>query len=665
MTSRTIAFSLVGLAGLCQLLIASGSLTGVLERVVDVVRGGDSGVRTSKALRGMKQKLQHAQEDLYDEIYSNYGEYTHLLFNRTEIMADLVITSATGTNRSSISIHRLKRRIKRKIMEGLGSGRDAMPFVWVTSGNSVAAGHGNLLHQSYTGVLERAITPAFAAVGLALETRLRAYSGIWSAPEVALCMESYFGTNVDILGWDFALTDNRDTWRYRVFANRAGLMPSMPTIVMLSGPAQLQIGFELEQHGQAVLGMVDHNPLRRRIPDSLEHPNPAELPPAVQYFLCKGSEITPPCNNYKYNGTPCEEVGKIRGRANWHPGWRDAMLRGYVYSLFLAEVLDQTLDELIGEVGMAKENSLLARFIREESTDSSAFLRSFPLYDEAGIANFGEDLYPILLRGNALCHSMRQPSQARCEGLVDGIEGISAKTLGKCENRDHYTFETLPDTVRRALLPTLHDSLNPHNNSFSIGDSVEADWEMRGKYYEGEVIASTSGEVTVKYFDDESVETLDVRFVRLSQQITLDSTLTTGGESLVPRIKAPWMVASDNDWRHSCNVTVAHDFADSFVVRYSDGWMGDIYPNERLKKAYDNEMERRGLVIMCERAYTHMPGMAVLVSSAAYGLFVHVLFDWRTDIDIITFVYCLFWDILDSSNPLGLIKLVVPRLPSS
>ena len=68
---------------------------------------------------------------------------------------------------------------------------------------------------------------------------------------------------------------------------------------------------------------------------------------------------------------------------------------------------------------------------------------------------------------------------------------------------------------------------------------------------------------------------------------------------------------------------------------------------------------------MCERAYTHMPGMAVLVSSAAYGLFVHVLFDWRTDIDIITFVYFLFWDILDSSNPLGLIKLVVPRLPSS
>lgn len=278
------------------------------------------------------------------------------------------------------------------------------------------------------------------------------------------------------------------------------------------------------------------------------------------------------------------------------------MLRGYVYSLFLAEVLDQTLDELIGEVGMTKENSLLARFIRDESTDSSAFLRSFSLYDEAGIANFGEDLYPILLRGNALCHSMRQPSQARCEGLVDGIEGISAKTLGKCENRDHYTFETLPDTVRRALLPTLHDSLNPHNNSFSIGDSVEADWEMRGKYYKGEVIASTSGKVTVKYFDDESVETLDVRFVRLSQQITLDSTLITGGESLVPHIKAPWMVASDNDWRHSCNVTVAHDFADSFVVRYSDGWMGDIYPNERLKKAYDNEMERRGLVIMCERA---------------------------------------------------------------
>ena len=255
--------------------------------------------RADNTLYGMQKRLSIARNDLYKEIRDNYGNYTDLLFNESEIINDLVITSSLpmATNRSeAISLERLKRRIKRKILEGQ-KGTTNNKYVWVTSGNSIAAGHGNLLHQSYSGVLERSMKAPFAAVGLDFEVRLRAYSGVRSAPEIALCMESYFGMDVDVLTWDFGQTDGRDLWRYRIFAQRAGLMPSMPTLLLLSGPKQQQIAFDLEPHGQSVLGVDDLGILKRRIPDSSDHPNPSELPPAVQYFLCKGSENTPPCND--------------------------------------------------------------------------------------------------------------------------------------------------------------------------------------------------------------------------------------------------------------------------------------------------------------------------------------------------------------------------------
>ena len=221
------------------------------------------------------------------------------------------------------------------------------------------------------------------------------------------------------------------------------------------------------------------------------------------------------------------------------------MLRGYVYSILLVEILQQTLEELIEEITMADLNDLLERYLADDTSDSLSFMRSYPQSDEAGIENVGDDLYSLLLRGNALCHSMRQSSQARCNGLVDGVVGENEHTLGKCRNVDHYTFEALPSTINV-------------NNKTTAGDAVSL------------------------------------------------------GES--SSLKQPWMVASDNHMRHNCNVTVAHDFADSFIVRETDGWMGDLYPNDRLKREFDRETERRGFVILCERTY---PFTKIPVSSCA------------------------------------------------
>ena len=68
-------------------------------------------------------------------------------------------------------------------------------FVWVTSGHSAAASHGNLHNESYTAFLEHVAKPVFEAIGIAFEGRNYAMGGMKSAPLLALCNEAIYGTD--------------------------------------------------------------------------------------------------------------------------------------------------------------------------------------------------------------------------------------------------------------------------------------------------------------------------------------------------------------------------------------------------------------------------------------------------------------------------------------
>jgi hypothetical protein len=56
---------------------------------------------------------------------------------------------------------------------------------------------------SYTAVLERAVKDAFEAVGLQFIGRNYAMGSSNAAPEIALCIDEIFGTDIDVLVWDF------------------------------------------------------------------------------------------------------------------------------------------------------------------------------------------------------------------------------------------------------------------------------------------------------------------------------------------------------------------------------------------------------------------------------------------------------------------------------
>ena len=53
----------------------------------------------------------------------------------------------------------------------------------------------------------------FHSVGLDLVARPFGISGATSAPEIAGCAKEIFGTDVDLITWDFAMTDGRWHWR--------------------------------------------------------------------------------------------------------------------------------------------------------------------------------------------------------------------------------------------------------------------------------------------------------------------------------------------------------------------------------------------------------------------------------------------------------------------
>jgi hypothetical protein len=80
-----------------------------------------------------------------------------------------------------------------------------VPFVWATGGHSASAGHGNLWSQSYTAAMERGAKPLFAAAGLDFVGRNYAMGGTASAPEQAFCVDAVYGTDIDVLSWDFGM----------------------------------------------------------------------------------------------------------------------------------------------------------------------------------------------------------------------------------------------------------------------------------------------------------------------------------------------------------------------------------------------------------------------------------------------------------------------------
>uniref|UniRef100_A0A7R9W4L7 Uncharacterized protein n=1 Tax=Pseudictyota dubia TaxID=2749911 RepID=A0A7R9W4L7_9STRA len=530
------------------------SLPSAVSTVTDWFKGGDKGEgvgrlsdEARRSLPDLLKALSTARIRIDEMIEADYGEYS-FVFSRNETMKGTGIWWP-----SEKSLSRLKRRMKRKIIEaqlrgGGENDEETVKFTWVTGGHSASAAHGDLMEQSYDVTLLKAAEVAFDALDVTLKSKHYGMGSMGSF-ELGLCQDEVYGLDIDILNWDFGMTDGRNYWWYQLWVDQAGLHPTFP-ILFTNNDARKNMNDDCEKRGQGAFNVQWKELPRNLFPDSDTHPNPSSLPRGVANYMCGGqAEQTNKCKDEKFDTKWCD----CRGKVSWHPGWKDHLFMGRFMALFLVENLIDAVKEmrerdlsllspsendtssLAGVPSLSGEylNHLLA----EEEADRQLFQES-TVSDNIGSGDLmGEGNWKKILRGNPICHSLRLPNQARFDGIIDGVVATEAAPGSYYSGVDqHYKWNTLP----KPGPPSANDSL----------------------------------------------------------------------KSAISSLRPPWMMATDQEMRkpmkyygyeNGCNLTVSHDFRDGFVVRHQDDWMGDIYPLDSEVEAFSRgKYEREGFIIMCD-----------------------------------------------------------------
>jgi hypothetical protein len=385
---------------------------------------------TSINVDEMRQKLTTARNELEATLRVQYGTfYQSIFFDSDKSRGRSLFTS--GDASSQTSWLRFRRKLMIKLLLTATSSTTSkkdIPFVWATGGHSSTAGHGNFFHESYTAYLERAAQPVLAAVGLHFTARNHAMGGTAAGPEIALCVKEIFGTDVDVLVWDYGMTDGKDVWKQSLYQWRAGLLPSRPVNLVFhaggrSYSRRIDAAQEMERNGLAALISSESvlDAAMAAVPDSFGRTKEDidTMPQFVRNFRC-GQQLElgdPYCGAEKYNLTQCE---RRKFRANWHPGWKWHAVTGYLAAHFLIEVLDDAVQEL-AKRSIVSPIDLFNKLQREEDADYLHFTQTpVPDYFQEILPPTNMDGFDVdrFIKGNNICHTAKLPAVIRHLGIL-------------------------------------------------------------------------------------------------------------------------------------------------------------------------------------------------------------------------------------------------------
>lgn len=462
--------------------------TNLVAAITSAIGGvGPKDVSTSELLGRYAIQRRKVELELMDEFGDWYGQ----IFDPVRLEGVFAAGMA--------SRDRLVRRIMIKVAEArvaemaAPETTTASTFVWATAGDSAAAGHGNLFDQSYTAVLGRTVQDAFASLDVKFAAKNYAHGGYTSGPELALCMEAIYGTDLDVLTYDFSLTEGPDEiHRAALWGNRAGVHPTAP-VLFLMGSRQERRWAEFIRHEGMGLGAVlmDKNgiqDIRKRLPDSNQVENPEEeIPGALRYYLCGESiEGVKPCDDMlRYNmcedtakGEPCtlnkyktDEVceGNVRFQETWHPGYKDHNLKGRLLGYYMLDLLEEALiqlDEYRSNRDPGVEVSLddttwsgiLDHLYAETGADVATFLQSTPAFDSWPQDDDKDTLLQVgpstVFRKPAICHTALLPAQTRYDGIMT-TSGMRIDLKNGFEEGDRKQLIAPPDD---GIIPLAYDA---------------------------------------------------------------------------------------------------------------------------------------------------------------------------------------------------------------
>jgi hypothetical protein len=253
-----------------------------------------------------------------------------------------------------------------------------------------------------------------------------------SSPEIALCQESLFGIDADLISWDFGMSDGHNYVQKLLYANRVGMHRNRPATMDIKIDGRT-FGSRREQlkrvEEQGMSAMFIHpkkmKELENGIPDmyGMSIKDRANVAPYARDFKCKDTleKGEPTCDSNKYNDAICPDR---KHKASWHPGWHVNAAYGTLLALFMTDMLIDAIKELGAEP--YDPLATIASLRREEDVEYIQFYESKPDLSEelvAKILDFGDkalmDVYAKLFRTrNVICHTGLLPSQIRFLGIL-------------------------------------------------------------------------------------------------------------------------------------------------------------------------------------------------------------------------------------------------------
>ena len=427
-------------------LTSNGTIT--KEVVTTTTIHTNTNIMSNEELSKMRVAFSKANLKYRATLEEQYGNFANAIFQRSAVLEQI-------TSTSELSQERLKRKLKIKLIEAKLKG-EKTKFTFGIGGHSIASAHGNLFSQNYGAVLEKNIKPIFESLDIDFYAKNYAFSGMFSAPEYAMCLNAIFGNELDSLVWDFAITDGRLTWYYELYAQRAGVHPGHP-ILFSFDPKHKALDGYLEEAGMGRFLMI---PDTSSFPksDELEESELMKLPNGVRYYQCGVEKEL--CQENKWNTSIACPDEDYKGQVPWHTGFKTHMLQGHLLTVFFIETLLDVLDEFdldstmnIDDNADSKEKILLSKdnsgieYLEHlhslEAKDRDAFRSSLPPNNfMQWKENLDEETYRHLHRSNAFCHIANLPTQARFDGLIteSNIE-VSYLYSGKTTYNDQDAYE--------------------------------------------------------------------------------------------------------------------------------------------------------------------------------------------------------------------------------
>jgi hypothetical protein len=454
-------------------------------------------------------------------------------------------------------------------------------LVWATAGHSAAAGHGNLYNQSYTAVMEQRLQSFFHLLGVQFVGRNYAVGGASSGPEIALCLGPLLGHNdVDVVSWDYGMTDGSFLERLELFMVRAAHLPSRPVAVAFPREQQMDgeddahhrqrrrhVLANLAQYGLPAFVQDEaefQNLLKTQVPDTFGKTQ-AEIDRMTRFtrsFVCQGQveEGDPYCDDEKFDMTVCPDR---RFRTSWHPGWKWHAYQGNLMAMFVVEAVERSIAMLRQRVGRQEDvdvdlTLLLEELMNSESNDYQSVL-----------GNVSARLPPH-------AHRYHRPQQRDGDDDHEGDDDSTPNEVHGDADDDgnqwlRQLYYTSPNYCHIALLPS--------------------EIRYRGILKEHPAPPMlASGLVVTNPVDFEPA------LVRNPWEAIRDDEDNNWNASSSDEM----LLLGDPDTRQvDCPIPLNVDHQDFFFVSQRDGWRHVYVPNSREVEAYGSIIALHGVVALC------------------------------------------------------------------